>query len=119
MNKKLSPGMIVLLVLVFLFVPNLAALAIFGYVIYVILMKTGKIHAKPKQLEEQDFVDIPDEPEEEEHGYYTNTRDPEDLDNCPDVFCKHQDKGYHHVQRGKEVDPWDRPDIDVSKYKHH
>ena len=32
-------------------------------------------------------------------------------------FCRHDDKAYHHVSRGKEIDPWDRPDIDISKYQ--
>lgn len=32
-------------------------------------------------------------------------------------FCFHDDKAIHHVGRGKEVDPWDRPDIDISKYQ--
>ncbi len=33
------------------------------------------------------------------------------------LFCFHKDKGYHHVVRGREQDPWDRPDIDISKYQ--
>ena len=32
-------------------------------------------------------------------------------------FCFHDDKSIHHVRRGKEIDPWDRPDIDISKYQ--
>lgn len=32
-------------------------------------------------------------------------------------FCRHKDKAVHHVRRGKEIDPWDRPDIDISKYR--
>lgn len=39
------------------------------------------------------------------------------LDDCPKPFCFHRDKGEHHVRRGKEIDPWDRPDIDISKYQ--
>ena len=39
-------------------------------------------------------------------------------DDCPrPLFCFHKDKGEHHVRKGKEVDPWDRPDIDISKYQ--
>jgi len=34
-----------------------------------------------------------------------------------DLFCFHRDKAIHHVRRGKEIDPWDRPDIDISKYQ--
>ena len=33
------------------------------------------------------------------------------------IFCRHDDKAIHHVGRGKEVDPWDRPDIDIRKYQ--
>ena len=48
----------------------------------------------------------------------TYTRTPKALDDCPkQLFCFHKDKGEHHVQRGKEIDPWDRPDIDISKYQ--
>lgn len=40
------------------------------------------------------------------------------FDDCPKpLFCFHKDKGEHHVARGKEIDPWDRPDIDISKYQ--
>ena len=42
------------------------------------------------------------------------------FDECPQpLFCRHKDKAVHHVRRGKEVDPWDRPDIDISKYQHN
>ena len=42
----------------------------------------------------------------------------EKFDNCSQpVFCRHTDKSEHHVRRGKEIDPWDRPDIDISKYQ--
>jgi hypothetical protein len=40
------------------------------------------------------------------------------FDDCPKkLFCFHKDKGEHHLARGKEIDPWDRPDIDISKYQ--
>lgn len=42
----------------------------------------------------------------------------ESFDECPQpLFCRHKDKAVHHVRRGKEIDPWDRPDIDISKYQ--
>jgi len=42
----------------------------------------------------------------------------EKFDDCPQpLFCTHKDKAVHHVRRGKEIDPWDRPDIDISKYQ--
>ena len=39
------------------------------------------------------------------------------FDSCPKTFCFHRDKGEHHVRKGREIDPWDRPDIDISKYQ--
>lgn len=39
------------------------------------------------------------------------------FDECPKPICFHKDKGEHHVRKGKEIDPWDRPDIDISKYQ--
>ena len=39
------------------------------------------------------------------------------LDDCYDTVCRHSDRSEHHVRRGREQDPWDRPDIDVSKYQ--
>ena len=48
----------------------------------------------------------------------TYTRKNSSFDDCPKkLFCFHKDKGEHHVARGKEIDPWDRPDIDISKYQ--
>ena len=42
----------------------------------------------------------------------------ESFDECPQsLFCRHKDKAVHHVRRGREIDPWDRPDIDISKYQ--
>ena len=42
----------------------------------------------------------------------------ESFDECHQpIFCFHKDKAEHHVKRGKEMDPWDRPDIDISKYQ--
>ena len=39
------------------------------------------------------------------------------LDDCPKPVCFHTDRGEHHVRKGQEIDPWDRPDIDISKYQ--
>ena len=48
----------------------------------------------------------------------TYTRKQPAFDDCPKkLFCFHKDKGEHHVARGKEMDPWERPDIDISKYQ--
>ena len=40
-----------------------------------------------------------------------------EFDDCPKPICFHKDKGEHHVRKGREIDPWDRPDIDISKYQ--
>ena len=48
----------------------------------------------------------------------TSARKSSSFDDCPrKLFCFHKDKGEHHVARGREIDPWDRPDIDISKYQ--
>ena len=39
------------------------------------------------------------------------------FDDCPKPICLHRDKGEHHVRKGREIDPWDRPDIDIRKYQ--
>ena len=39
------------------------------------------------------------------------------FDECPKPFCFHKDKGEHHLRKGREIYPWDRPDIDISKYQ--
>lgn len=47
---------------------------------------------------------------------YSTRRD--SFEECPrGFFCRHKDKSEHHVRRGKEIDPWDRPDIDIRKYQ--
>ena len=51
-------------------------------------------------------------------GKTTYTTPASKLDDCPKpLFCFHKDKAEHHVRKGKEMDPWDRPDIDISKYQ--
>ena len=48
----------------------------------------------------------------------TYTTPADKLDECPKpLFCFHTDKAEHHVRKGKEIDPWDRPDIDIRKYQ--
>ena len=45
-------------------------------------------------------------------------RKPKDtFDECPKPICFHKDRGEHHVRKGREIDPWDRPDIDIRKYQ--
>ena len=51
-------------------------------------------------------------------GKSTYTTQESKLDDCPQpFFCFHKDKGEHNVRKGREIDPWDRPDIDISKYQ--
>ncbi len=48
----------------------------------------------------------------------TSVRRQQSFDDCPTgLFCFHRDKGEHHVRKGREIDPWDRPDIDISRYQ--
>ena len=89
-NKKPNWGSLILLLL--LFAPQIAIPIIVIYVI-VKLVKENTPAAS---------------------GKTTYTKKMED---CPKkLFCFHKDKGEHHVARGREIDPWDRPDIDISKY---
>ena len=86
-----------LVVFLMLMNPALIPLGVIGGVIYVL--------AKSKSGTQQNTTTR------------TTTRR-ETFDECPQpFFCFHKDKGEHHVKRGKEVDPWDRPDIDISKYQ--
>ena len=49
------------------------------------------------------------------------------LENCSTPLRYHRDKGDHYVRKGngqdpwdnlgREIDPWDRPDIDIRKYQ--
>lgn len=50
-------------------------------------------------------------------GKKTEKKQQQPLDDCPKPICFHKDKGEHHLARSKEIDPWDRPDIDISKYQ--
>lgn len=73
-----------------LFIP----MAIFGGIIYLAVKAITHQQSTPKQSRQEKF------------------------DDCPQrLFCFHKDKGEHHVRKGKEIDPWDRPDIDISKYQ--
>lgn len=100
-EKKKQPNWVGLAIVLLLTAPEIAIpVAIcggIGYVVYA-MVKSGKISAPSKKI--------------------TYTRKPSDLDDCSKpLFCFHRDKGEHHVSRGKEIDPWDRPDIDISKYQ--
>jgi hypothetical protein len=98
-NDSKSSGLGLLIFLIMFFAPEamfaLLPLVIIGAVIYSIVKSAGTT----------------------QHKTTTTTRQ-EVFDDCPQsFFCRHKDKGEHHVKQGKEVDPWDRPDIDISKYQ--
>ena len=106
-NKSSSlPGKIIALVIVALSVlPEemmalVIGLAVIGGLGYVGFRIAKKAFASPRQ---------------ERNTSVTRNRDV--FDDCPKTFCFHKDKGEHHLRKGKEIDPWDRPDIDISKYQ--
>ena len=75
-------------------------LGIFGGIIWLVGKAVMKQQAAPKA------------------GSTRYTTRQKSFDQCSQpVFCRHTDKSEHHVRRGKEIDPWDRPDIDISKYQ--
>ena len=78
-------------------------LGIFGGIIWLAAKAVGKAQHNPGKSSRTS-------------GRYTTRRS--SFDECPQpIFCFHKDKAEHHVRRGKEIDPWDRPDIDISKYQ--
>ena len=84
------------LVLVLLFTQPILVipLAVFGGIIYLAAKAVSRQQGAPRQPRQEVF------------------------DECTQgLFCRHKDRGEHHVKRGKEIDPWDRPDIDISKYQ--
>ncbi len=80
--------------------PQLIPIAILALIVYLAVKAAGKPKNTPKALPSRE-----------------HSRQPA-FDDCPrPLFCFHKDKGEHHIRRGKEIDPWDRPDIDISKYQ--
>ena len=99
-KKPFSAGKLIGLLVILFSLPGeligvLIVLGIIGYAVYLAVKAAGKKDSSRK--------------------YTTRTR--ENFDDCPKPICFHKDKGMHHVRRGKEIDPWDRPDIDISKYQ--
>lgn len=87
-------------VVLLLTAPQLIPFAIIGGAIWLVVKSAGKKQGAPKASATR----------------YTTRQ--ESFDECPQsIFCRHKDKAVHHVRRGKEIDPWDRPDIDISKYQ--
>lgn len=105
-KKKLSLGQIIGLVVFLLAMEDPELLAVVLIIAPIALIVWLVIRYTKKGRADGNIRDI------------TYTRNPEALDDCPSQkFCFHKDKGEHHVARGKEIDPWDRPDIDISKYQ--
>ena len=81
-------------------VPGLIPVALLGGVLWYVFKYANKQQATPKS----------------DSRHYTTRQ--KSFDECPQsLFCRHSDKTEHHIRRGKEIDPWDRPDIDISKYQ--
>lgn len=93
-NTNSSKWIGIVLVLLFTQPVLVIPLAVFGGIIYLVIKAVSRQQSAPKQARQEKF------------------------DDCPQrLFCFHRDRGEHHVRQGKEIDPWDRPDIDISKYQ--
>ena len=93
-DDKKKPNLATIILMILLVIPQTAIPLIIGLVIYVIAKNKAKATDASSKT--------------------TYTQKKLTFD---DLFCFHKDKGEHHVARGKEMDPWDRPDIDISKYQ--
>ncbi len=108
-KKNDSRGKLIGLLLVLVFtMPQLLLLiipvAIVAGIGYAIAKNKGQSGTTPRQSQVKDIT-------------YTKSSQCT-FDECPkSAFSFHKDRGAHHVARGKELDPWDRPDIDISKYQ--
>lgn len=111
-EKKSSPvGTVIGIVLALLMLEPeawalLGALLVIGLIalpIWLVIRRRKHISAHQKQMKHTTFV-----PCEQEKAFDEKIQD---------LFCFHKDKATHHVARGREIDPWDRPDIDISKYQ--
>ena len=112
-SDKKGSGWGLLVFLVLMFAPEamgvLIPLIIIGYVVFAVVKSAGSKHGSASQSHSSKTVT-------RSTTRYTTRQ--EKFDECPQpFFCRHKDKAVHHVRRGKEIDPWDRPDIDISKYQ--
>jgi hypothetical protein len=100
-NKKEDKSKwIISAVFLLIAVPALIPVAVFGLIIWLVIKAKSNPQAEVKAPATR----------------YTTRQ--KSFDECSQpVFCRHSDKSEHHVRRGKEIDPWDRPDIDISKYQ--
>lgn len=101
-EKKKQPNWLTIALVFLMVAPEITVpLGMVAGVIYVLFRAMKTYEKNMKQLQNTSYA-----------------RKPEALDDCPKpLFCFHKDKGEHHVARGKEIDPWDRPDIDIRKYQ--
>ena len=111
-KKKVSPGKIIGLILVLLmaepeFFGAILGIAVFlapiGIVLLLVLRQKKHKEGHQRALENTTYSSCA---REKSYDAQLQKR-----------FCFHEDKSIHHVGRGKEIDPWDRPDIDISKYQ--
>ena len=110
-KKTFSPGKIIGLILILLLAEPqilgiLLGIALFLSPVWVplIIYFHRKKHRKKHQSALEDTT-------------YSPCRQEKAFQESRARYCFHDDKAIHHVARGKEVDPWDRPDIDISKYQ--
>ena len=111
-NKKVSPGKIIGLILVL----ALAETEFFSIVLTIALVLAPVgillfLYLRQKKHRESHQSAL------ENTTYTTCSREKAFDEQSRKLFCFHDDKAIHHVARGKEIDPWDRPDIDISKYQ--
>lgn len=100
-EREKKPNWLSIVIFLLFFAPQLfIPLALLGAIGYIIFASVKGSKRSPDR----------------EKTTYTTPR--AQLDDCPKpLFCFHKDKAEHHVRQGKEMDPWDRPDIDISKYQ--
>ena len=116
-REKKSSGWGLLVFLVLIFAPEavgvLIPLIIVGYVAYAVVKSAA---AKSGSTSRSYSSATATRTTTRTATRYTTRQ--EKFDECPQpISCFHRDKGEHHVRKGKEIDPWDRPDIDISKYR--
>ncbi len=129
-NKSTNPIWIIILLLMVV-APYLVFPTIIVLVVYKLLKKSGvksPVNDKEKPISEIfSALNLDQNEAKKSTPKYTFSSTPKytstgtagnDFDSCPDTFCFHKDKGVHHVYKGKEIDPWDRPDTDIRKYQH-
>lgn len=106
-QKKSNPIIIIAIVLFFISI-RLFVLFVIGVSFYVLIKKNSTVKSDSGTNYSSFTTSSPNS---------DTPRNTAPKNDCPNTFCFHQDKAVHHVYKGKEVDPWDRPDTDISKYQ--